>query len=115
MANPREMLNDFNMGMGKVNVTSEKQLNAFMHLLEACDSPDKLDAKTKELISIGIALVVHCEHCVVYHGYKALEAGATRQEIMEAAMVAVTMGAGPAMTMVATILQETLDEFEADF
>ncbi len=115
MANPREMLNEFNQGMGKVKETSDEQVNAFMKLLGTCDKAGELDEKTKELISTGIALVIRCEYCVVYHVYKAFEAGATREEIMEAAMVAITFGGGPSMTYISTLLQDCIEEFAPDF
>ena len=47
--------------------------------------------------------------CIAVHVSKALEAGATKDEIMESAFVAVLMGGGPAMVytkMVYDALQE---------
>ena len=115
MADVRKMLNEFHEGMGKVKETSGEQVQAFMNLLGKCDKEGKIDVKTKELISIGIALVIRCKYCIVFHTYKALEAGATKEEIMEAAMVAVTFGAGPSMTYTSTLLQDCIEEFSQDF
>ncbi|TPB51090.1 carboxymuconolactone decarboxylase family protein, partial [Burkholderia pseudomallei] len=53
--------------------------------------------------------------CIVCHTYAALELGATREEIMEAAMVAVGFGGGPSMAYSATLLKDCIDEFEKDF
>ncbi|AZO95787.1 carboxymuconolactone decarboxylase family protein [Iocasia frigidifontis] len=113
--NPREMLEAFHNGVGAVKETSGEQVNAFMNMLGACDKPGELDAKQKELISIGIALVIRCEYCIVYHVYEALKAGATKEEIMEAAMVALTFGAGPTLTYTATLLKDSIEEFAPDF
>lgn len=115
MATARELLNSFTNGMGQVAKTNEEQLNSFMGLLGSCDKPGKLDGKAKELISVAIALVVRCPYCIAFHVYKALEAGATQEELREAAMVAVTFGAGPTMTYVATLFLECLEEFAPDF
>lgn len=57
-----------------------------------------LSVKHKELIALGIAVAVHCEPCIEAHVDKAMKAGATEAEMMEAAGVGVMMGGGPAYT-----------------
>jgi AhpD family alkylhydroperoxidase len=113
--NPRELLNEFTGGLQEVGQTNGKQVNAFMHLLGAAYKPGAVDTKTKELISVAIGAYNRCEYCIVYHVYKALEAGATREEIMESAMVAVAFGGGPSMAYSVTLLKDSIDEFEKDF
>lgn len=112
---PREMLNDFMSGLKEVQKTNAEQVKAFMNLLGAAYKPGAIDTKTKELISVAIAAYNRCEYCIVFHVYKALEAGATREEIMEAAMVAVAFGGGPSMAYIAALLKKCIDEFEGDF
>ncbi|MCX7885238.1 MAG: carboxymuconolactone decarboxylase family protein [Caloramator sp.] len=112
---PREMLNEFMGGLQSVKDYSGEQVGAFMNLLGACYKPSKLDVKTKELISVGIAAYNRCEYCIVFHVYKALEAGATPEEIMEAAMVAVAFGGGPSMAYSVTLLKDSIEEFRKDF
>jgi AhpD family alkylhydroperoxidase len=58
-----------------------------------------LDAKTKELIAIGCSLVAHCEGCARGHIKKALELGATKEEISDAIVVAVGIGAASVVDM----------------
>lgn len=86
-----------------------------MGLLGAAYEPKHLDLKTKELMSVAIGCYNRCEYCIVYHSYKALEAGASKEEILEAAMVSVAFGGGPSMAYTVTLLQECIDEFEKDF
>lgn len=112
---PREMLNEFMGGLQEVGQTNGDQVNAFMNLLGAAYTPGAIDVKTKELISVAIGAYNRCEYCIVFHVYKALEAGATREEIMEAAMVAVAFGGGPTMAYSTTLLKKSIDEFEKDF
>ena len=57
-----------------------------------------LTVKQKELIAVGISVAVRCEPCIDAHVEKALKAGATGPEVMEAAGVAVMMGGGPSYT-----------------
>jgi len=52
----------------------------------------------KELIALGIGLAVRCENCIYAHVQSALNAGATREQILEAAGVAVMMQGGPTYT-----------------
>lgn len=113
--NPREMLNAFTGGLTALAKTNGKQVRAFMGLLETCYQPGAMDTKTKELISVSIGVYSRCEYCIVFHVYKALEAGASREEILEAAMVAVAFGGGPSMGYSVTLLKASLDEFEPDF
>lgn len=111
----RAMLNDFTEGLGSLGQTHGEQVGAFMNLLGAAYKPGKLDVKTKELMSVAIGVYNRCEYCIVFHTYKALEAGATRDEIIESAMVSAAFGGGPTMAYSATVLKDSLDEFEKDF
>jgi AhpD family alkylhydroperoxidase len=113
--NVREMLNDFVGGIGALGETNEQMVGAFMGLLGSAYEPNAMDLKTKELISVGIACYNRCEYCIVYHSYKAFEAGATKEEIIEAAMVSVAFGGGPSMAYSVTILKDCINEFENDF
>lgn len=113
--NPREMLNAFMGGLQEVGATNGASVEAFMNLLGASYTPGAVDVKTKELISVAIAAYNRCEYCIVFHVFKALEAGATREEIMEAAMVSVAFGGGPSMAYSVTLLKDSIDEFEKDF
>ena len=53
-----------------------------------------IDRKTKELIAIAASLGFNCQGCLEGHLKKALEFGATRQEISEA--ISITMGVAAA-------------------
>lgn len=63
-----------------------------------------LTAKQKELIALGIGVAVHCKPCIMAHVQKCLSHGTTKEEIMEAASVAVVMGGGPAYTHIANVI-----------
>jgi len=72
----------------------------------------KLSIKEKQLIALGIAVSMRCEYCIVVHTAGAMESGATEEEILEAASVAVYMGGGPALTNVKQVI-DTLEELTA--
>ena len=48
----------------------------------------KLDAKTRELIALGVAAQIPCIYCVYVHNKKARAQGATEAEIREAVATA---------------------------
>ena len=72
------------------------QMRALRGLMEAASKDGALDARTKELMAIGIAIATHCEGCIVFHVRAALKHGATREEVAETVGVAIEMGGGPA-------------------
>jgi len=111
----REMLNSFVEGLGTLGETNGEMVEAFMGLLGAAYEPQALEVKTKELMSVAIACYTRCEYCIVYHTYKAFEAGATKEEILESAMVSVAFGGGPSMAYAVTLLKDSIAEFENDF
>jgi len=51
----------------------------------------KLDAKTRELISLGVAAQIPCIYCVYAHTKNARAKGATEAEIREAVAAAATV------------------------
>jgi len=69
-----------------------------------------LSTKTKELIAVALAVGLTCEYCIRFHVPKAVEAGANRAEILEAAGVSMLLAGGPAATYAAVVLLEVLDE-----
>lgn len=71
-----------------------------------------LTTKIKELIALAIAVTVRCDGCIAYHVHDAIQAGAKRQEMVEALAVAVLMGGGPAAVYAAQAL-EAIEQFEA--
>ena len=72
-----------------------------------------LSVREKELIALGIGVAQRCVPCIRAHVQKSLDAGATRQQILEAASVAVMMGGGPAYTHIPVVM-DTLEALQAE-
>lgn len=53
-----------------------------------------LDRKTKELLMAALAGAFRCRHCTEAHIKGALEAGASKEEVAEALLIAALEGAG---------------------
>lgn len=88
-----------------------KLTGSFMVFLRRVEAEGALDTKSKELISVALSVALKCKWCIALHVKNALEAGATRDEIMEASFVAVLMAGGPAL-MYTQLVIKAIDEFE---
>ena len=72
------------------------QWDGFGKLHEAAVADGVLDAKTKDLMALAIAVVKQCDGCIAYHARGAAMRGATRAEVAEALGVALLMDGGTA-------------------
>ncbi|HUB24358.1 MAG TPA: carboxymuconolactone decarboxylase family protein [Tepidisphaeraceae bacterium] len=84
--------------MKEVRAAMPEVLKGFAGLHQAAMKPGALGLAEKELIALAIGLAVRCENCIYAHVRAALDAGASRQQILEAAGVAVLMQGGPTYT-----------------
>ncbi len=58
----------------------------------------KIPRKYRELIALAVACTTQCPYCLDVHTGNAKRAGATREEVTEAAMIAAALRAGAAVT-----------------
>lgn len=86
-------------------------MKAFGGLHGTVMAPGELSVAQKELIALGIGLAVRCENCIYSHVAAARRAGASREQILEAAGVAVMMQGGPTYTYLPRVV-EALDALE---
>lgn len=87
-------------------------IRAFGGLFAATMKEGALSVREKELIALGIGLAERCVPCINLHVEKCLKAGATADQILEAAGVTVMMRGGPAFTHVPEIVH-ALEHFKA--
>jgi AhpD family alkylhydroperoxidase len=73
-----------------------KTYNSFLELEKNTFTSNRLERKYKELIAIGISIVMNCESCIEWHIHQALELGSSFDEILESIEVGIEMGGGPA-------------------
>ncbi len=71
-------------------------MSGFARLHRKATAEGALSAGVKEMMALAISIVAGCEGCIAYHVHDAVEAGATREELLETIGVAVLMGGGPA-------------------
>ena len=87
-------------------------IGGFMGMFAKIMKDGALKTKEKELIALGIAVALQCNPCIQLHTKKCIDAGSTKEQILEAASVALTMAGGPAFTHIPMVI-DTLETFEA--
>lgn len=110
MGEMKESVDSVMQMMGELSKHQPETLRHFKSFMGSVLKEGVLDTKTKELIAIGTSITARCKYCIAIHVEKALNAGATKEEIFEAATVAILMGGGPAMTYVSEV-KDALDEY----
>ena len=83
---------------GSMAETHPELLKGFQALDTGAAKTRHLDAKTREMIALAVAVTTRCEGCIDAHARKAKAAGATKEEIAEALGVAIALNAGAALT-----------------
>ena len=72
-----------------------KVYRSFIEMEQNTYTDGELTKKQKELIAIGISVVINCESCMEWHIKQALDDGATEGQIIEAIEVGIEMSGGP--------------------
>ncbi len=96
--------------MSGLTASVPETMKAFGSLHRSATAAGSLDAKTKELMALAIAVAQRCDGRISFHVHDALAAGASRDEVTETLGVAILMGGGPSMVY-ATHALTAMDEF----
>ena len=108
----KQFISDFGKSVEQMKAQAADVVGGFGGLFAKVMKAGALDVKQKELIALAIGVAQRCKPCIKLHVQKALQSGAGREEILEAAGVAVMMQGGPAYTHVPVVIK-ALDELEA--
>ncbi len=106
------MASELSAAIKEVRLGSPDVMKSFSAMAAAATATGALDTKTKELMTMAIAVAIRCDGCVAFHAKAALQHGATREELMETMGLAIYMGAGPSL-MYAAQAVEAYDQFAA--
>lgn len=103
--------------MGKLPAAYERFQRTYRRVWEAYDSlgtaihqGGPLDAKTRELIKLGIAIGGRLDGAIRAHVRLGLEKGASPEEIRQVALLAITTSGFPTMMAALTAIEETLKD-----
>lgn len=70
--------------IGEIGKLSPDTVKGYATLANAGAQTNHLDAKTRELIALAVAVTTRCDGCITVHVDAALKHGASREEIAEA-------------------------------
>jgi AhpD family alkylhydroperoxidase len=99
-----EYLQELSSRIGEIAGTSPDIIRGYRTLSDAGQKTGKLDAKTRELIALAVAVSLRCDGCITTHTSAAIKHGATKEEIVEALGVAVSVNAGAALVYSSRVL-----------
>ena len=95
---------------GKIARLSPETVKGYITLSAAGTKTNHLDAKTRELIALAVAVTLRCDCCITVHTEAAIKNDASREEIAEALGVAIAVNAGAALVYSARVM----DAYEAN-
>lgn len=107
----KELFEKFKSDSAKMKEQIPDTINGFAGLFGKVMKDGALSLREKELVALGIGVAQRCTPCIVAHTKKCLEAGATKEQILEAASVAVIMNGGPAYMHIPVVI-DTLEALE---
>lgn len=107
----REKMNE------KILTEGDRITKRFFSLDSAAYQAGALDTKTKELLGLIASAVLRCNDCIAYHIIRAVEEGATDDEIRETLSIALIVGGSiviPHVRYAYELLEEARQAAEAD-
>ena len=107
-----EVTKELSADLRNLRASAPEMMKAFGAIAQAALAPKALDAKTKELLALGISVAVRCDDCIAFHVKAAVDRGATREEVLETLSMAIYMGAGPS-AMYASHALDAFTQFSA--
>ena len=98
-----------NAAVKDISVANPDIVKAYAGFHQASAKSAHLDAKTRELIALAVAVTLRCDGCINAHTDAAVKAGVTKEEMVDALGVAIMVNAGAAMVYSA----RTVDAYNA--
>lgn len=106
MANTaKEFLDKYKKDSEKVKAMLPDVAAGFGSLFGKVMKDGALSLREKELVALGMGIALRCLPCIRLHVQKCLEVGATKEQILEVAAVAVVMQGGPCFTHISEVIE----------
>ena len=107
---PTEPLAAWQRDFAAMRTQAPDVAKAFGGMHHALMQPGALSKREKELIAAAVGVAQGCTDCIHIHTAEAIKAGATREQVIEAAGVGVMMGGGPAFVHLPEVLSALSSE-----
>jgi AhpD family alkylhydroperoxidase len=106
----RKFRQELDQNLAKLGSELPGPMSGFARLHRKVVEDGALSRKIKEMMALAISVATGCEGCIAYHTHAAIQAGATRAELLETVGVGILMGGGPA-TIYATYAMQAIEQF----
>jgi len=100
----KEYRGQINAAVKEIGTANPDLVKAYAAFHHANAASKHLDAKTRELIALGVAVTLRCDGCINAHTEAAVRAGANKEEITDALGVAIMVNAGATMVYSAHVV-----------
>ncbi len=100
------------MTLSKMQKNAEEVFKGYLQFTKTIGESGPLDHKTQELILIACSLMSQCEKCISLHVQNGAGLGLSKEEILQAAMLAIAMGGSPKMMYMGNVFEEVEDLFD---
>jgi len=105
-----ERLQETGAMMERLMKDMPEQLKQFGGFVKVAEADGALEEKTKHLMLLSLGVAFQCAWCIAVHVKGCVDQKATKEEILEAAMMAVVMGGGPKLMYIEVVYEE-LDKY----
>jgi alkylhydroperoxidase/carboxymuconolactone decarboxylase family protein YurZ len=99
----KKCLEEFDAAMADIKKVIPSEFKAFVHEKDVLTKSGRIPEKTKWLLVLIASLSEKCPVCLARAVKHCLEAGWSKEEMLEACMVAVLVGGSSVMTYVAMV------------
>ncbi|MFA5160574.1 MAG: carboxymuconolactone decarboxylase family protein [Candidatus Omnitrophota bacterium] len=107
----QKLLKQFHESMADIAKVIPKEYGAFIKEKETILRSGKIPEKTKWLLLLAASVTQKCPVCIPRAVQHCLDAGWTKEEMLEACMVAVLVGGSSAMTYV-TLVDKAIEQLK---
>ncbi len=109
LEDPKVFLQRLQGAIQEFSKVDRETLKAFGSLNETVLKPGALEQKIKMLMCVAVGIATRCEYCISARVAQAVQAGATREELIETASVGLMMGGSLAMGPIVTLFVDTIN------
>lgn len=109
--NPKETLEEFNKLMVDIKNTIPEEYASFIGEKQTITKSGKISVKTKWLLLLIASVAQKCPVCIPQAVKHCLDTGWSKEEILEACMVAVLVGGSSVMTYV-TLVNKAIQDLQ---
>lgn len=96
----------------QMNKNRRDIFKAYRGFTETIKKGSSISGKNQSLILIACSILSQCDMCISLHVQNAASQGATRDEIIDAGLLAVAMGGSPKMMYMKYVYEEVDNLFE---